>query len=89
MRFLAGLEQGSILCLMGGIGRGKTTILRQMHDRTGGAFLNANAFLKALTKAHPSTLEETYYQAMIAGGDGDSKSQVEEGLRSLDQNGAK
>jgi hypothetical protein len=34
---LAGLEIGSILRLCGGVGRGKTTVLTQVHQKTGGA----------------------------------------------------
>ena len=36
---IKGLQIGSIFRLWGGVGRGKTTVLRQVHEQTGGAFL--------------------------------------------------
>ncbi len=61
----SGLEVASILCLSGGAGRGKTTILRQLQAQTGGAFLNAEAFLRASVQAHPLALEETLYRLVV------------------------
>ncbi len=36
---MRGLQIGSIFRVWGGVGRGKTTVLRQVHQQTGGAFL--------------------------------------------------
>jgi hypothetical protein len=57
----AGLQVGSILRVRGGAGRGKTTILRELHRRIGGAFLNLKDFVEASTGSHPLALEETLY----------------------------
>jgi hypothetical protein len=56
---LAGVQVGSILRLWGGIGRGKTTILRELHRQVGGAFLNMKDFVEASATKHPLALEET------------------------------
>ncbi|HLH53746.1 MAG TPA: ATP-binding protein [Verrucomicrobiae bacterium] len=61
----AGLQAGSIFRLWGGVGRGKTTILGQMHRRTGGAFLNLRDFVESSSKNHPMALEETLYRLVF------------------------
>src|SRR5438094_2969952 len=61
----AGLQVGSILRLWGGIGRGKTTVLRELHKQVGGAFLNMKDFVEASTGKHPLALEETLYQLIV------------------------
>jgi ATP-dependent 26S proteasome regulatory subunit len=57
-----GVQVGSILRLWGGVGRGKTTILRQLHRQLGGAFLNIKDFVEASARNHPLALEETLYR---------------------------
>ena len=61
----AGLQVGSILRLWGGVGRGKTTILTELHQQTGGAFLNMKDFVEASAKAHPLAIEETLYRLLL------------------------
>jgi len=61
----AGLKIGSILRLSGGTGRGKTTILKELHQQVGGAFLNMKDFVEASAKNHPLALEETLYQIIF------------------------
>jgi len=61
----AGLQLGSILRLWSGVGRGKTTILNQLHKRTGGLFLSMKDFIEASSKAHPLALEETLYRLIF------------------------
>src|SRR3989442_1611702 len=61
----AGLQVGSILRLWGGIGRGKTTVLRELHEQVGGAFLNMKDFVEASAGKHPLALEETLYQLVV------------------------
>src|SRR4051812_4356422 len=61
----AGLQVGSILRLWGGVGRGKTTVLRELHKQIGGAFLNMRDFVEASTGKHPIALEETLYQLIV------------------------
>src|SRR2546422_827005 len=67
----AGLQVGSIVRLWGGVGRGKTTILKELHKQVGGVLLNMKDFVEASAKNHPLALEETLYQLhqrMIFGG---------------------
>lgn len=60
-----GLKVGLILRLWGGVGRGKTTVLRELHQQVGGAFLNMKDFVDASSKSHPLALEETLYQLIF------------------------
>jgi len=61
----AGLQIGSILRVWGGTGRGKTTILRELHCQAGGAFINMKDFVEASAARHPLALEETLYHLII------------------------
>lgn len=61
----SGLKVGSILRVWGGTGRGKTTILRELHRETGGAFLNMKDFVEASATKHPLALEETIYELVL------------------------
>jgi len=61
----AGLRAGSIIRLWSGIGRGKTTVLRELHRQAGGAFLNMKDFVEASIGKHPLALEETLYQLIV------------------------
>ena len=60
-----GLKVGSIVRLSGGIGRGKTTVLKELHRQIGGAFLNMKDFVQASARSHPLALEETLYQVIF------------------------
>jgi ATP-dependent 26S proteasome regulatory subunit len=62
---LRGLPIGSIFTVSGGDGRGKTTILREVHKQTGGAFLGMNDFVDAASLKHPLALEETLYNLVL------------------------
>ena len=62
---LAGIQVGSILRVWGGTGRGKTTVLRQLHKQTGGVFLNMKEFVEASSTKHPLALEETLYHLIM------------------------
>src|SRR5688500_17294089 len=61
----AGMRIGSILRLWGGVGRGKTTILNELHKKVGGAFLNVKDFVEASAGSHPLALEETFYRVLF------------------------
>src|SRR5258708_32084576 len=61
----AGIEVGAIHRLWGGIGRGKTTVLRELHKQVGGGFLNMKDFVEASSGKHPLALEETLYQLIV------------------------
>jgi len=62
---LKGLPIGSIFRVWGGVGRGKSTILREVHKQTGGAFLGMKDFVAASTPKHPMALEETLYNLVL------------------------
>jgi hypothetical protein len=61
----AGLQVGAIVHLWGGVGRGKTTILKELHKQVGGVLLNMKDFVEASSKNHPLALEETLYQLLF------------------------
>jgi len=46
-------------------GRGRTTILRKLHEETGGGFITAKNFIETSSERHPLSLEETLYTAVI------------------------
>lgn len=62
---VAALPIGSIFRVWGGTGRGKTTILKEVHERTGGAFLGMKDFVEASSSKHPMALEETLYNLVL------------------------
>jgi transitional endoplasmic reticulum ATPase len=55
---------GSLLLLSSQPGRGRTTILRKLHEETGGGFVTAKNFIEISTERHPLSLEETLYAAV-------------------------
>lgn len=65
---LTGLEQAitaqRVAVLMGRPGAGKTSILRALHARLGGAYLTTREFLEVSVDRHPLALEETVYQVL-------------------------
>ena len=62
---LKGLTIGSIFRVWGGVGRGKTTVLKEVHQQTGGAFLGMKDFVAASRLKHPMALEETLYNLVL------------------------
>src|SRR5437588_6388010 len=62
---LKGLKIGSIFRVWGGVGRGKTTVLREVEQETGGAFLGMRDFVAASSLKHPMALEETLYNLVL------------------------
>ncbi len=62
---LRAIPIGSIFSLASGVGRGKTTVLRRAHEKTGGAFLSVKDFLDLSAKNHPMALEETLYTLLL------------------------
>jgi ATP-dependent 26S proteasome regulatory subunit len=61
----AGVQVGSIVRVWGGTGRGKTTILRELHRQIGGALVNMKDFVEASATKHPLALEETLYHLVM------------------------
>ena len=62
---LKGLSIGSIFRVWGGLGRGKTTVLKEVHKQTGGAFLGMKDFAEASSVKHPMALEETLFNLVV------------------------
>src|SRR5580658_8161902 len=62
---MRGLQIGSIFRVWGGVGRGKTTVLREVHGQIGGAFLGMKDFVDASSLKHPLALEETLYNLVL------------------------
>src|SRR5580693_8147815 len=62
---LEGLPVGSIFRLWGGVGRGKTTVLNEIHKQAGGVFLGMREFAEASSQGHPLALEETLYNLVL------------------------
>jgi ATP-dependent 26S proteasome regulatory subunit len=62
---LRGLQIGSIFRVWGGVGRGKTTVLRQVHEQTSGAFIGMKEFVAASSLKHPIALEETLFNLVL------------------------
>jgi len=62
---MRGLQIGSIFRVWGGVGRGKSTVLRQVHEQTGGAFLGMKDFVAASSLKHPMALEETLFNLVL------------------------
>ena len=58
---VAALERGSIACLRGGQSRGKTTVLKALFARTGGAYLTAREYIEAGLTRDPLALEEAFF----------------------------
>ncbi|HEY9228228.1 MAG TPA: AAA family ATPase [Gemmatimonadaceae bacterium] len=50
-----------VAVLMGRPGAGKTSILRKLHERLGGAFLTSRDFIEASAERDPLALDETAY----------------------------
>ena len=62
---LRGLQVGSIFRVWGGVGRGKSTVLKEVHKQTGGALLGMKDFVDASSQKHPLALEETLYNLVL------------------------
>jgi shikimate kinase len=56
----------SIVGLNGRSGSGKTTVLRKLHERTGGEWISGRELLHALRKRHPLSIEETLEELVEA-----------------------
>lgn len=53
-----------VTSLMGRPGAGKTSILRALHERIGGAYLTTQQFIEASSDSHPLALDETVYNVL-------------------------
>jgi transitional endoplasmic reticulum ATPase len=59
-------DAGGLLLLSSHTGRGRTTILRKLHEETGGGFVTARDFIETSAQRHPLSLEETLYSTVAA-----------------------
>jgi transitional endoplasmic reticulum ATPase len=59
-------DAGSLLLLSSHTGRGRTTILRKLHEEMGGGFVTAREFIETSLGRHPLSLEETLYSAVAS-----------------------
>ena len=62
---LNGLKIGSVFRFSGGVGRGKTTVLREVQRQTHAAFLGMREFVEASSLKDPMALEETFYNLAL------------------------
>jgi predicted AAA+ superfamily ATPase len=60
------LPMFSIVGLVGRQGQGKSTVLRKLHEQTGGEWLCAREILHALRERHPLAIEESLEQLLGA-----------------------
>jgi transitional endoplasmic reticulum ATPase len=58
------MRAGSLSLLTCRHSRGRTTILRKLHEETGGGFVTGEAFLESSASRHPLSLEETLYSVV-------------------------
>ena len=59
-------QAGSLLLLSSPAGRGRTTVLRRLHEESGGGFVTGRNFIETSASRHPLSLEETLYAAVTA-----------------------
>lgn len=59
-------QAGSLLLLSSPAGRGRTTVLRRLHEESGGGFVTGKNFIETSAARHPLSLEETLYSAVTA-----------------------
>jgi transitional endoplasmic reticulum ATPase len=59
-------QAGSLLLLSSPAGRGRTTVLRRLHEESGGGFVTGRNFIETSAARHPLSLEETLYSAVTA-----------------------
>lgn len=61
---IEGISVSGVVVLRGAAGRGKTTILQQVHAATGGILLGIAQFTRRLAERHPLAIEETFLQVL-------------------------
>ena len=59
---LLAARPGAVTALGGWVGRGKTTVLRELQRALGGNLLDARDFVEATGSRHPLAVEEAFYQ---------------------------
>ncbi|HEX3682102.1 MAG TPA: ATP-binding protein [Bryobacteraceae bacterium] len=61
---LSGMAAGDVCVLECAAGMGKTTVLRWLHTKLGGAFVTARQFMNLLKKRTPAAIEETFMEVL-------------------------
>src|SRR5215813_4939957 len=61
-----GYAAGNLLVLRSHSGRGRTTVLRKLHEELGGGFVSAKDFIETSMQRDPLSLEESLYSAIIS-----------------------
>lgn len=56
---------GNLLLLTSPVGRGRTTVMRKLHQETGGGFVTCKDFIETSASRHPLSLEETLHSAVV------------------------
>ncbi|HLK59447.1 MAG TPA: ATP-binding protein [Chthonomonadaceae bacterium] len=59
------LPLGNVFVFSGGIGKGKTTVLRHLHATLGGAYLTLKDFIDAQRDQNPLAMEETFERLLM------------------------
>jgi SpoVK/Ycf46/Vps4 family AAA+-type ATPase len=59
------LDVGNVFVVAGDTGMGRTTVLRQVHEKVGGAFLSLAEVLDATRQRHPLGMEEAFEQLVL------------------------
>lgn len=60
------LKLTKVVELRSGDGRGRTSVLRALHERHGGAFLSLADFVAKAAEKHPLSLEDALYNLLVA-----------------------
>jgi hypothetical protein len=60
------LDAGDLLLLTSVSGRGRTTVLKKLHQETGGAFINSKDFIAGSAERHPLALEEAFHSCVLS-----------------------
>ena len=60
------LGVGSLLLLTSASGRGRSTVLRKLHEETGGGFISSKDFIEGSAERHPLSLEETLHSCVMS-----------------------
>lgn len=60
------IKAGSLMLLSCHAGRGRTTVLRKLHEETGGGFVTGKDYIETSADRHPLSLEETLHSVVNA-----------------------
>jgi transitional endoplasmic reticulum ATPase len=60
-----GLRVGTVLTLGGEVGRGKSTVLEDLHRELGGSVIRISDLLEETGKRHPLVLEESVFEVVL------------------------